>query len=391
MKIRVGVFFGGKSVEHEVSVISAVQAMKNLNEEKYDIIPIYITKKGEFFTNAVMREIKAFEDVDLLLQKSQRVTFINYENKVVMTKYPAKKLGKNDISYIDVALPVTHGTNVEDGALQGYFKSLGLPFAGCDVLSSAIGMDKYVSKVLLRNGGFPVVDGYRYSFVNYKNPENVVNDIEKKLEYPIIIKPVNLGSSIGISKVNTKEELEVALEDAFSYASAIIAEPCVANLREINCSVLGDIEFAEASECEEPLNASDILNFHDKYEDGGKSSKAGMASLKRKIPANISDELRENIRKTAVESFKYLNCNGVARIDFLLNNQTQEFYINEFNTIPGSLSFYLWDKIGMKYNALLDRMIELALKRFRQESEITFSFDTNILSNAGLGSKGSKL
>lgn len=392
MKIKVAVFFGGKSVEHEVSVISAVQAMNSLDDNKYDIFPVYITKKGEFYHNFAMRQIEAFKDIDLLLKKSQKVIFQSDENTTVMVKYPAKKFGNNIISAIDIAFPVTHGTNVEDGALQGYFRTLGLPFTGCDVLASAVCMDKFVAKTMLKSANFPVVDCLRFTFIDYKNVNSITQKVEEKFDYPVIIKPVNLGSSVGISKAKGKAELEVALETAFSFAEKVIVEPCIPNLREINCAVIGDMEFAESSECEEPLNAKDILGFAEKYESGSKSSKhSGMASLQRQIPADIPSELRENIRKTAVESFKFLDCNGVARIDFLLNAETNEFFINEFNTIPGSLSFYLFEPIGMKYSTLLDKMIELALKRNRLQSEITYSFDTNILSNTGFGAKGSKV
>ena len=220
--------------------------------------------------------------------------------------------------------------------------------------------------------------------------------LEGKFDYPVIVKPVNLGSSVGISVAHDRESLEKSLTDALNYADTILVERAIVNLREINCSVVGDPSFAEASECEEPFMCDEILSYQDKYMSGGsKGSKSGgskgMASLKRKVPADISPELRERIRKMAVDSFRWLGCCGVSRIDFMIDADTDELYINEFNTIPGSLSFYLWKPLGLEYTDLLDKLISLAFKRQREASEITFSFDTNILAmGAPTGAKGSK-
>ena len=306
-----------------------------------------------------------------------------------------KKFGSNVLSDIDIAFPIVHGTNVEDGALQGYLQTLDLPYVGCDVLASAIGMDKYTMKIMLKDAGFPVLDGIRISSYDLDKLESFADQVEQRFGYPVIVKPVNLGSSVGISKAGDRASFISSAEDAFQFADRILIEPCVVQLKEINCSVLGDSESAEASVCEEPVQASDddILSFEQKYVGGGGKSggSKGMATLKRKIPAEITAEQDEFIRKTAVEAFRYLNCNGVARIDFMIDMATDKIYINEFNTIPGSLAFYLWEPKGVKYTALLDRMIELALKRHRQAEKINYSFDTNLLAMGGsFGAKGTK-
>ncbi|MBR2893078.1 MAG: D-alanine--D-alanine ligase [Clostridia bacterium] len=407
MKIKVGVLFGGKSVEHEISVISAIQAMQSLNRDKYDVIPIYITKNNEFYVGENVGKIKSYTDIASLIKSSQRVIMVNDENKVKLIKYPQKMLSKGYVDYIDVAFPVVHGTNVEDGTLQGYLQMMNIPYVGCDVLSSAVGMDKYVMKTVLKDNGIPVLDCKCYTANQYdENEEAIVDEIEKAIGYPVIVKPVNLGSSIGISKAENRTELYDSLETAFQYATKVLIEAAVQNLKEINCSVLGDYEKAEASECEEPVSSDKILTFAEKYigdgsakgakgaKGGAKSSggSKGMATLKRKIPADITDEQRDTIRTLAVKAFKCLGCGGVSRIDFMMDTKTGNIWLNEINTIPGSLSFYLWEPVGVKYPELLDRMISLALKRERESESITYTFDSNVLQGVSLGggTKGAK-
>lgn len=398
MKINVAVLFGGKSVEHEVSVISALQAMQNMNKDKYQLYPVYITKKNELYYGEDLDKIDEYKNIPRLLEKSTKINIVTDGDKTYLLPQQQKLFSKQKpIAVIDVAFPIVHGTNVEDGALQGFIKTLNLPFVGCDVLASAICMDKYAMKVMLRDAGFPVLDGLRFTVTDYKNSDIIIEKTEKKFGYPVVVKPVNLGSSVGISKADNKAEFEDALELAFTFADKILVEPAVVNLKEINCSVVGDYMEAEASELEEPVSADKILSYKDKYLDGGKKTggSKGMTSLKRKIPADIPAETATEIKKIAVEAFKYLDCNGVVRIDYLMNSKTGEFWINEFNTIPGSLAFYLWEPLGIKYSELLDRLISLALKRQRNREEITYSFDTNILSSGALGgakgSKGSKM
>ena len=314
-------------------------------------------------------------------------------DKVRFAGYPAKKFGKNPEFDVDLIFPVVHGTNVEDGALQGYFKTLGIPFVGCDVTASAIGMDKYIMKAVLKENDVPVLDAKLYTMSDYADVDAMMESIEKNFGYPVIVKPVNLGSSVGISVAKDKVELSASIDDAFRYASKVLVEHAISNLREINCSVLGDENDAIASECEEPMHTKDILSYEDKYVSNAKGSGSkGMASVARKIPAELSPEKREEVRALAVKSFRVLGCNGVSRIDFMIDEDTGKLYFNEINTIPGSLAFYLWEPVGIPYKELLDRMIQLALKRVRIEESLTFTFDTNILNNAGFGgAKGSKV
>lgn len=393
MKVKVAMMFGGKSVEHEVSVISGIQAVLSMDTTKYEVIPVYISKQNEMFVGEEIGKIEAYKDIHSLLSKSQRVIMINDGGKVKLVQYPMKKIGKNISIDVDVAFPVVHGTNVEDGALQGYLKTIGVPFVGCDVTASAIGMDKFIMKTVLKESNIPVLDACVYTLADYRNMENLLDDVEQKLGYPVIIKPVNLGSSVGIGVAKNRIELSSAVDDAFRYATKILVEHAISNLREINCAVLGDENDAIASECEEPLHTDDILSYEDKYVSNAKGGNAkGMASVSRKIPAELSDEKREEVRDMAVRSFKALGCNGVSRIDFMIDEDNGQLYFNEINTIPGSLAFYLWEPVGIPYKELLDRMIQLALKRVRTEESLTFTFDTNILNSASFGgAKGAKL
>ncbi len=388
--INVAVFFGGDSVEHEVSIISAVQAMTNLNREKYNVIPVYLAKDGQMYTSAAMFEIKNFKNIAELIAKSRTAKIYNNGSAVIL-----KTDKKNDFSgrkpiKLDVALPIVHGTNCEDGSLQGYLETIRLPYAGCDVLASAVGMDKAIFKSVLRTAGIPVLDCIRFSsrdFTEYT--KTIMQRIDTTIGYPLIVKPVNLGSSIGISKVNNNDELKSAIETAFSYSDSILIERAVLNLREINCAVLGDTNECKASPCEEPFGVDAILSYEDKYYSSSKTK--GMASLKRRLPAELPQDMTSTIKEYACRTFKAIGGHGVARIDFLMDNESKEVFVNEINTIPGSLAFYLFEADGMKYTELLDELISLAFSRQRKKENLHFEIDTNILSECGtFGAKGSK-
>ncbi|MCL2736690.1 MAG: D-alanine--D-alanine ligase [Propionibacteriaceae bacterium] len=390
MKISVAVLFGGKSVEHEVSVISAVQAMASLDQERYAIVPVYIAKNNEMWHGEALTRMEAYTDIPALLKTCQRVGFHVRGTRTFLEAEGGKAWGKKTSILIDVAFPIVHGTNVEDGALQGFLETVNLPYVGPNVLASAVGMDKFTMKVMLDRGGFPVLDGLRFSMADWR-AETIRARVEQEFAYPVIVKPVNLGSSVGISKAVNAEELRDSLDLAFSFARHVLVEPAVVDLREINCSVVGDADSAEASECEEPVMTDAILSYEDKYVSAGKGSAGkGMASLKRRIPADLTPEQREHVRSLAVGAFRYLDLCGVTRVDFLMDTTTSQIWINEVNTIPGSLSFYLWEPVGVSYPDLLDRLIGLALKRQRAAEDLTYAFDTNILAGASLGMKGAK-
>ena len=391
MKIRVGVFFGGNSVEHEISVISALQAMNAMDSDKYEIIPVYITRENEFYTGEALRTIENFADQPALLKQCRQVIPVKGKGCMELYKYPFGMFGNKACAVLDVAFPIVHGTNVEDGTLQGFLQYLGAPGVGCDVLASAVGMDKYVMKTILKDAGVPVLDCVRFSRYEYEeNEQACVEAVEAKFAYPVIVKPIDLGSSVGIKIGHDRDGLQEAMKYAVEYAGNILVEPAIMQLREINCSVLGDTEQAIASACEEPAGSDEILSYKDKYMSSGASK--GMASVKRKLPADLPARQYALVQQLAVTTFQALRCNGVVRIDFMIDGATDQVYVNEINTIPGSLAFYLWKESGVEYKELLDRLIKLALKRERENKAIRYDFKTDILKGFSFGgAKGDKL
>lgn len=391
MKTNIAVFFGCRSVEHEVSIISAVQAMRAINRDKYDVTPVYVTKNGEMFSGEKLFTIENYRNLPELLGNLDPVVLNRNKNGVFMKYLNNKLFSKKKPVKIDVAFPIVHGTNCEDGTMAGYFEFLGLPYVGCDILSAAVGMDKAVFKDVLKGAGLPVLDCIVFKSREYlTEKERITAEIINKIGFPLIIKPVNLGSSVGISKVENENELDEAISLAVSFAGRILAEPAISNLREINCSVLGDADECIASVCEEPFMQDKILSYKDKYLSGSKGSSKGMASLGRKIPADISEEQAEEIKDLSRKIFSAIGANGVVRIDYLLDSDSGKIYANEINTIPGSLAFYLWEASGVKYPELTERLINLAFKRQRNRDNLTFTIDTNILSGVSFGAKGAK-
>lgn len=394
MKTNVAVFYGCRTVEHEVSIISAVQAMRAINRDKYDITPVYVNKEGEMYTGDCLFTIEEYRNLPELFKKCKKVYFMRENGNVVMKNVEQKLFSKNTGTVIDVAFPIVHGTNCEDGTIQGYLEYLNLPYVGCDIISSAVGMDKAVFKDVLKNAGLPVLDCITFRAREYVAEKQAICDkIKAEIGFPLIVKPVNLGSSVGITKVNNENELDDALMLAISFADKVLVEKAITSLREINCSVLGNPDECEASVCEEPFMNDEILSYEDKYlnnaKKGGGQSK-GMASLSRKIPADLSPEKAKEIRTLACKIFKAIGASGVVRIDFMIDTATDTVYANEINTIPGSLAFYLWEATGVKYPDLIDRLIELAFKRQRNRENITYTIDTNILSGVSFGAKGAK-
>lgn len=391
MKINMAVLFGGRSVEHEISVITALQAVRSIDKEKYHIIPVYITKDNEFYTGDALLEIENFRDIQSLLDSCRPVSFFRKAGKSYLIGEKSSFFAKHYQQELDIAFPIVHGTHVEDGTLQGLLELTMLPYIGCDVAASAKGMDKAASKAILKAAGLPVLDCTEfYTSTYFASPEAILDRIEAEQTYPVIIKPVNLGSSIGVYFAANRASLMSGIEQALEFSNHIMVENAIEPLMEINCSVLGDIESARPSPCEEPVNSSEILSYEDKYMSGGKTSK-GMSTLKRRLPAEIPDEMTKAIQDYAARTFQALGCTGVARVDFLVRRSTGEIWVNEINTIPGSLSFYLWDAAGLKYPELIEELVSLAFKRQREQSGIHYSFDANILANFSFGgSKGGK-
>ena len=401
MKIRLGVIFGGESVEHEVSIISAIQAMNKMDSEKYEIIPIYITKDRQWYTGEMLKEIETYSDLSLIKRYAKNVVLYEDNGKFVLQN---KKGFRRIVKEIDMVFPIVHGTNVEDGVLQGYLESIGIPFVGGDVYASAVGQDKIFMKEIFRENDLPVCDYAWFYDTEYEDDNEKVLARVEKLTYPVIIKPATLGSSVGIKTAHNKEELKVAIDEAIKYDHKIVVEKLVENLMEVNISVLGNYSNQQVSAIEQVIPTKDFLTYEDKYlgssktkgKIGGKfKTSKGMVSTSRVIPAPLPKKMKEEVEKVAVGAFKALGSSGVVRIDFLVDEKEKKIYINEVNNIPGSLSFYLWEPIGKEYTELLDDMINIGIRDYKMRIAKIHSFDTNILKgfaeHGGLkGMKGSK-
>ncbi len=387
MKTRIGVFFGGRSTEHEISVISASQAMHAINRDKYDVTPIYISKQGRFYTGDALFDVANYRDIPSLLAKCTQVYMEPSYGDYNLYRVKKPMFGSAVLTTLDVVIPVLHGSNVEDGIFEGVLETIGIPYAGCNTLASANGMDKITMKMILRECGVPVIDYVWFTDKEwFKKRDELIARIEDKIGYPVIVKPANLGSSVGIGRAANREQLIGKIEIAEKYSSRIIVEHMVDNLKEINCSVLGDCDEYRSSVLEEPIKSAEILSYEDKYMGGTKGAKGMQASQKR-IPADLPAGMTERIRFLAGETFRVLGCHGVSRIDFIIDDDTKEIFVNEINTIPGSLSFYLWEATGLSFDALMDTLVKLALKRKREQGQKTVSYDQNIFSLSG-GVKG---
>jgi len=392
MKTNIGVFFGGRSTEHEISVISASQAMHAIDRNKYDVTPIYITKQGLWYTGEPLLEVKNYRDIPSLLKQCQQVymrpEFGNYN----LYKEKKPMFGSDVVCHLDVVIPVLHGSNGEDGTFEGVLDTIGIPYAGCNTLASANGMDKITMKMILAADGIPVVDYVWFTDKQWaRKRDELIQKIETDLGYPVIVKPANLGSSVGIGKAKDRDELIEKIDDAEIYSTRIIVEDMVENLQEINCSVLGDCDDYETSVLEQPIMSGDILSYEDKYMGGHKGAKGMQASSKR-FPADLPEEETRRIQFLAGETFRVLSCHGVARVDVMIDSKTRAIYVNEINTIPGSLSFYLWENKGqgITFTQLMDRLVQLAIKRKREQGNKTVSYDQNIFSMSPAGAKGTK-
>ncbi len=391
MKIRLGVIFGGVSVEHEVSVISAIQAMENIDKVKYDVMPIYVSKNGDWYAGEMLKDINIYNDQDLLKRFATKVVLYRKDNRFILQSI--SNFIKREFCELDIILPVMHGTYGEDGALQGYLETVGIPFAEADHYAATVGQDKIFMKQIWKDSGVPVVNYVWFFDIDYRNDPEGVIDKCNKLHFPLVVKPARLGSSVGIAIAHNNQELNDSIADAINYDSKVLVEEMVEKLVEVNISVFGNYRKQKLSVIEEVGGSKEFLTYDDKYKGSGKTKGAskGMYSAKRIIPARISDELTKKVNDIAIKAFRSLNSSGVVRIDFLIDKKNNKVYANEINSIPGSLSFYLWNKTNKEYPELLDDIINVAIRDYKDRINKTHTFDTNILSNyKNSGTKGVK-
>lgn len=393
-KKNVAVIFGGKSTEHDVSVITGIQFIENMNKEKYNVIPVFIDGKGIWYTGKELLDINVYKHFEEVRSKLAKVLISPIPGENALINADNGLFSKKIISTIDVAVVSIHGMNGEDGTVQGLLELANIPYVSSGVLGSSLGMDKIAMKAVFKGNDLPILK-YEYFLKSewLENKEEIIKKLEQSLTYPMFVKPANLGSSIGISKAKDTQGLIDAIEIAIGYDKRIIVEEGVENLIEINCSALGSDNDIMTSVCEEPTNWEEFLTFEDKYirsntKSGSKTGgQKGMAQMDRKIPADIPENLTKEIQELTRLAFKHLSCSGVARVDFIIDKNTMKPYINEINTIPGSFSFYLWQYSGLQYPELIDKLIAIAEKLHKDKNENVYSFTSDIMNNVGKGSK----
>ena len=389
---NIGVIYGSRTCEHDVSIISALQAAQALDTKNYNITYIYIGREGTWYTGEALADVKFYEHFDAA--KLARVLPAGENGKLVLYHLPEKKklfggAAAERVAVLDVVMPVLHGLNGEDGTLQGMLELFDVPYTSAGVMGSAVGMDKITMKLLFKGCGFPVIEGVWFDRGRWsRERDGVMDECEDKLGFPLIVKPANLGSSIGINIAHDRNQLEDAIETAAAYDHRILVEKAVSPLREVNCSVLGYGDHVETSELEMPVTQEEFLTFPGKYLRNAKGA-GGMASQVRLIPAPISEQAAQTVRDLAVRAFRAMDLKGVVRIDFILD-ENENVFINEANTIPGSLAFYLWEPKGVSFSALLDGMVECAFSAWADRKASVFSHDSTLLANIVHGSKGAK-
>ena len=395
--LKVGVIFGGESVEHEVSIITAVQAMGFIDQSKYEVIPIYIDKNRNWFTGQRLWNMETYKNMDMMSTLADEVSLVR-RGKIFGLQ---KKNGifKSIIETIDVAFPIVHGKGVEDGSLSGYLETLGIPYVGPSMLGASVGQDKVVQKLVLKASNIPVADFEWFYDDEYLDNEDEIIRRISRLGYPVIVKPARLGSSVGINVAHDESEIKGCIEEAIKYDEKIIVEEMIKNLIEVDCAVVGNSKNMECSLIGEMITDNDFLTFEDKYigegnaKNGAKSGAKNSGSLSTSgfnIPANLDKDIEEMVYKYSKESFRALNLSGVTRFDFLVDKVNKQVYVNEPNTIPGCLAFFFFTPKGKKYPDLLDELIKGAIKDYKDSKKKVTSFESNVLSTYNGGSKGSK-
>lgn len=369
MKLSIGVIFGGRSLEHDLSVLTAIQAMDNIDKERYEVVPIYITKDLTFYSGGMLRYIDSYKDFRLIDRYATKVNLINKNGKFILQ---TTGLIKRVYKEIHLAFPMVHGKYTEDGSIVGYLETLGIPIVGSDIYSSSLCQDKVFTKEVLNGNDIPVVDYVYFSDSDYKlDKEDIFKKIEE-LSYPLIIKPARLGSGIGIEIVNRKEELESSIEKAMKNDERVLVEEYIADRREFNMAVLLSKGKLIGSVIEEIIK-DEPCNYYDKYRKDNEDD-----TFKRIFPADISKTLTEEIEKTSKKTYKVLALSGVARIDYVYDNKKKKLYVNEVNTIPNFFSHHLFDDKNIDYRELLGIMIKEAIDKIHKENDMIKDIEDNL-------------
>jgi len=374
----IGVFFGSRSPEHDVSILTGQLIISGLKKCGYNVIPVYIDKKGKWYSDARLASMKFFTQNPTDLDKKLESFNIDFNKSTGKIVKQSGFLKGNAI--LDIAFPAFHGQNGEDGTFQGLCEMLNVPYVGCDVTSSAITMDKVLTKMIYKANNIPTVDFVYFNLNEWRvNKKNVIQQI-KSLGWPVIIKPARLGSSIGISKAKDQKELEFAIEVALHYDEKVIVEKAVENLMDVTCCLIGN-DSPTPSLLQESVFSSGFFSYEDKYLKGG-GAQTGNATQSIIIPARLNSKVTKEIQDAAVKAYQVLGCSGIARVDFLYDKTTKKWYANEVNTLPGTLYHHLWKKTGIEFEDLLKKLIGFAEEKYQKKKQITYTFNSNILTQA---------
>lgn len=389
-KIIVGVVFGGRSVEHDVSVVTGHQIMRAFDKQRYEVIPIYITRDGKWYTGAPLSNLDNFKSPDITNDKAVQPVILSPDvrHHGIIVNPLSGRFKKSELKRLDVVFPAIHGSHGEDGTLQGLCELADIPYVGCGTLSSALTNDKIMTKSILRQNDVPVLNDVWFARAEWlENPSAIIEQIKTQFDYPVFVKPATLGSSIGVSRVDNDELLRISIDIAANFDRRILVEPAITNGVEINCSVMGFGNQFETSVLEQPLSWAEFLSYEDKYLRGGE----GMKSADRIIPAPIDEMLTQHIHELTVKAFKAVDGRGIARIDYLVRPDRQEVYLNELNTMPGSLAFYLWQESGFSPSDVVHKLVALARDAHAEKRRNVYNYQTNLINlAASRGIKGAK-
>lgn len=372
-KIRLGVVFGSRSVEHEVSIVTAAQLMENVNRQRYELIPFYIDKQGRWWTGEALTQIATFRSLDLQNPEKSRTDLTPVE----FSPDPTKDHG------IDAAIFCTHGGHGEDGTLAGLFELAEIPYAAPGIVAAAVSIDKIITKHVMAAAGVPVTKYEWFTAEEWADDrKGVLQTLQQNLSYPMFIKPATLGSSVGVSRATDEKSLRDSIDLAVSFDSRVIVEQEATDCIEVNVSVIGTLNEYEVSMTEQPIRTDAFLSYADKYERGGgkkTGGSKGMAGLSRRIPAPITTALGKEIQEAARKVWHLIGGTGVARIDFFANPSTEEIFLGEINAPPGSMAYYLWEATGRNYPELIEHLVDQALKRSSLKRTLMHSIESNIL------------
>lgn len=371
MKINIGVIFGGRTVEHDLSVLTAIQAMDYIDKEKYEVVPIYITKDLTWYAGGMLKYIDSFKDFRLIERYATKVNLVNKDGRFVLQ---TTGLFKHEFKEIHLVFPMVHGYNMEDGTIQGYLNLVGVPYVGADVYSSSVAQDKVFVREILEANGIDVVKYVWLTDTDYKNNKASYYQKIEHLKYPLLVKPARLGGSIGIEIINRKEELDISIERALKYDHKVLIEEIIEDTNEYNVAVLGSKTKMQVSDVEEIIKKEEICTYKDKFVLADDDD----ANIKRIVPANIKPDFENELKDLALKIFNLLNVRGTAKIEFLCDKKNKKIYFNEIDMVPNFYSHHLWENKNIDYKELMDILIKEEINNINERENMTFTIDENV-------------